>query len=224
MYDAGARSSMRGVCVPELTLDHFGPVRARVCVCVCVCHVLPMCLVGQPDLAVTWNPKLRKTAGLTFSSRRPLADGHGDAKGLRYHARIELATKVVDSVHKLRSVRPHPVCCAVVGSWYLAWSPRCAVVQQCGVGVPRALLGVSWDAVTLAVRFAVSHNATRAQLLCALRYLTDAAARDVPRCGLGGAPRQQATARQALQVSRDGAGVCDAGACCNVCNGASAHG
>lgn len=53
----------------------------------------------QDDLSVTWNAKLRKTAGLTYTQRRVI-DG-----AMEYHARIEMATKVCDTVHKLRAVR-----------------------------------------------------------------------------------------------------------------------
>ena len=51
-----------------------------------------------PDMALTWNARLLKTAGLTYSSRRAVA---GDVV---YTSRIELSVKVLDTPLKLAQV------------------------------------------------------------------------------------------------------------------------
>jgi hypothetical protein len=55
--------------------------------------------------AVTWNAKLKTTAGLTYSSRSMGRDG-----ALLYAARIELSKRVVDDAAKLRQTLCHELC------------------------------------------------------------------------------------------------------------------
>jgi predicted SprT family Zn-dependent metalloprotease len=63
-------------------------------------------------LPVTWNAKLRKTAGLTYTSR-----GKGSGGNRPFVARIELATKVIDTEEKLRQTLLHEMCHAA--AWVL---------------------------------------------------------------------------------------------------------
>lgn len=53
------------------------------------------------DLSIKWAPRLRKTAGLTYSKRS--RDG-------TYSARIELSPKVLDSEYRVRTVRRGGLC------------------------------------------------------------------------------------------------------------------
>lgn len=53
-----------------------------------------------PDLSITWSKKLNTTAGLTYCSKK---SGH-------FAARIELSTKVVDRIDRLRSTLSHELC------------------------------------------------------------------------------------------------------------------
>ena len=62
--------------------------------------------------AVTWNAKLKTTAGLTYSSR--VAGRSGSAS---YVARIELSRHVVDDAAKLRHTLAHELCHAA--AWVL---------------------------------------------------------------------------------------------------------
>lgn len=58
------------------------------------------------DMALTWNGRLLKTAGLTYSSRRAVG---GEVV---YTSRIELSVKVLDTPLKLAQVRRHlPLLC-----------------------------------------------------------------------------------------------------------------
>ena len=71
--------------------------------------------------AVTWNAKLKTTAGLTYSSR---VTGRS---GPSYVARIELSRHVVDDAAKLRHTLAHEMCHAA------AWIVRmCACLLVCG--------------------------------------------------------------------------------------------
>ncbi|KAL6779654.1 hypothetical protein ACKKBG_A13180 [Auxenochlorella protothecoides x Auxenochlorella symbiontica] len=64
------------------------------------------------DLAITWNPRLSTTAGLTHYSQSP--DGLG---GRTYTARVELSIKVVDGLPKLKRTLCHELC--HVAAWLL---------------------------------------------------------------------------------------------------------
>jgi hypothetical protein len=55
--------------------------------------------------AVTWNAKLKTTAGLTYSSRTAARAG-----APLYVARIELSRHVVDDAAKLRHTLAHELC------------------------------------------------------------------------------------------------------------------
>lgn len=55
--------------------------------------------------AVTWNAKLKTTAGLTYSSRTAARSG-----GPIHVARIELSRHVVDDAAKLRHTLAHEMC------------------------------------------------------------------------------------------------------------------
>lgn len=55
-------------------------------------------------MAVTWNKRLRTTAGLTYTSRRAVGDE------VVRRARIELAEKVLTDAHRVRSTLLHEMC------------------------------------------------------------------------------------------------------------------
>ena len=70
------------------------------------------------DVAITWNARLTKTAGLTFTSKKAVATtaassgcGSGDGSlSVAYLARIELSVKVLDTPAKLASTLLHEMC------------------------------------------------------------------------------------------------------------------
>ncbi|CAG9464995.1 unnamed protein product [Pedinophyceae sp. YPF-701] len=65
-----------------------------------------------PDLDIKWTPYLRSTAGTTHYKRTQRV---GEAPV--YHARIELATKVLDTAAKLRRTLCHEMC--HVAAWLI---------------------------------------------------------------------------------------------------------
>lgn len=71
------------------------------------------------DLPITWNPRLTKTAGLTFTSRRLASSGAvgsggagavAGSDGVVYLARVELSPKVADTPAKLATTLLHELC------------------------------------------------------------------------------------------------------------------
>ena len=58
------------------------------------------------DLQIDWSVRLNKTAGLTYTNFKPI-DQNGDR--IR-HARIELSTKVLTNLQRLKATLLHELC------------------------------------------------------------------------------------------------------------------
>ena len=68
------------------------------------------------DLAIKWNANLQTTAGITQYGRRAGGDG-GGGSGFVYYAHIELSTKVIDRMARLKQTLCHEMC--HVATWML---------------------------------------------------------------------------------------------------------
>jgi predicted SprT family Zn-dependent metalloprotease len=85
------------------------------------------------NMTISWNKRLRTTAGLTYTSRRAVGGR------VEYSARIELAEKVLTDAHRVRSTLLHEMCHAAAwlvdhvhrpphGAAFKAWAAKASAV------------------------------------------------------------------------------------------------
>ncbi|KAJ3146393.1 hypothetical protein HDU89_006259 [Geranomyces variabilis] len=129
------------------------------------------------DLDIAWSRRLNTTAGRCFQSRTPQGDRT---------ARIELSTKVVDTLPKLRSTLAHELCHAAVwlldthipkqnphGPAFRAWGARVTLHHP--------------DITTTACHaYAIAYKYTYVCVGCEARYGRHSRSIDVTRRGCGG--------------------------------------